>query len=80
MRMTKLIAATIASTLVATPVLANPASSLSVAKVRAASSAEGENKAVAGGAIIGVLAAAAVIGGIVIAADEGGDGDDSDSN
>lgn len=77
MRMTKLLAATIASTLVATPVLANPASSLSVAKVRAATNAKGENKAVAGGAIIGVLAAAAVIGGIVVVADEGGDGADS---
>lgn len=60
----KLLTAAAVASLAATPVLASPASSLSLSKARAATS--GENKSeVAGAVLIGVLATVALIGGAV---------------
>lgn len=69
MRMSKLVAVAAASSLFATPVLANAASPLSlsnVSSVKASTSAKKSNKA-APAVLIGVVAVAAVAGGIVAA-------------
>lgn len=71
MRMGKLMAAVAASSLIATPVMANSAAPLSVAKVanvKAATSTKKANK-LAPAILIGVLATVAIIGGAVVLAD-----------
>ncbi|WP_067737577.1 hypothetical protein [Novosphingobium naphthalenivorans] len=70
--MSKLLAAVAASSLLATPALANTAAPLSVAKVasvKASTSAKKSNK-LTPGVIVGVLAGAAVIGGVIAIADD----------
>lgn len=79
MRLNKLLAAVAASSLIATPALANGASSLSVAKAvnaKAATSAKKSNKLTGTTIAVAVLATAAIVGGIIAITD---DGDDSDS-
>ena len=75
MRLKKLLTAVAVSSLIATPALANEASSLSVAK--AATSAKKSNKLSGTTIAVGLLATAAVVGGILAITD---DNDDSDSN
>jgi hypothetical protein len=84
MRTSKLLMALAASSLMAAPAIAGPASSLSVAKAYSAktsTSAKKSNDLVGlfGGSLLlaGVVAAAVVVGAIVVVAD---DDDDSDSN
>lgn len=80
MRLKKLLAAVAASSLIATPALANGASSLSVAKAvnaKAATSAKKSNKLSGTTIAVAVLATAAIVGGIIAITD---DSDDSDSN
>lgn len=69
----KLMTAAAVTSLVAAPVIANPAASLSLSQVRSSTSAEDSSDASGGAVLIGVLATAAIIGGVVILAD----GDDS---
>ena len=64
----KLFTAVAVASLAATPVLASPASSLSISKVRAATSGKKSNE-VAAAALIGILATAALVGGAVVLAD-----------
>ncbi|UIJ47280.1 hypothetical protein LZK98_10220 [Sphingomonas cannabina] len=81
MRIRLLTSAAIALSLVATPVLANPAARLSVAnspQVRASSNVDGKSR-LTGSAWIGVVAALAVGAGAVVLALTTDD-DDSDSN
>lgn len=79
MRLAKILATAAMVSMTAAPaVAANGASKLSVAQsktVRASTNSRDANKAIASGAIIGVVAAAAIIGGIIIATDDGNDGD-----
>jgi hypothetical protein len=80
MRLKNLLTAVAVSSLVATPALANEASSLSVAKAvnaKAATSAKKSNKLSGTTIAVGLLATAAVVGGIIAITD---DNDDSDSN
>ncbi|MEO5493273.1 MAG: hypothetical protein ABIR08_04520 [Sphingomonas sp.] len=71
MRRNILSGAAVALSLVATPVLANPAASLSVAKSVRASSPSAKSNKLAGSSIIpAVLALAIVAGGIYIAVDD----------
>lgn len=80
MRLSKLLAAVAVSSLIATPALANEASSLSVAKAvnaKAATSAKKSNKLSGTTVAVAVLATAAVVGGIIAITD---DGDESDSD
>ncbi|RYE03312.1 MAG: hypothetical protein EOP61_05145 [Sphingomonadales bacterium] len=63
----KLLTAVAVASLAATPVLASPASSLSLSKARAATKGKKSNE-LAPAAIIGVLATAALIGGAVVLA------------
>lgn len=82
MRINKLVAALVASSLFATPVMASSASSLSVAQAvgaKAGTSAEKSSKLDATGTVVAVLAAAALVAGIVVIADGGGN-DSPDSN
>lgn len=81
MRFSKFLAAVAVSSLVATPVLAGEASSLSVANAvnaKASTSAKKSNKLDGGTLAISAIATAAVIGGVVALVDD--DDDDSDSN
>ncbi len=84
MKIASMFAAAAAMTLAAAPAMAapvaNPASSLSVAKwARAGTAAKGKSELAAPGAIIGlVLAAAVVAAGVIIVVDD--NDDDSDSN
>ena len=76
MRMSKLLTAVLASSLFATPVLANTAAPLSLANassVKASTSAKKSNKLTAG-LLVGVLSASAVVAGVIAAAQN------SDSN
>lgn len=68
----KLFTAAAVASLAATPVLANPASSLSLSKARTATSAKKSSEA-APAVLVGVLATVALIGGAVILAN----GDDT---
>ena len=81
MKKSVMLAAVAVASLVATPVLANPAASLSVAKATRAASPSGKKSQLAapGGIIAAVLVAGVVAGGIIIAVDDDDD-DDSDSN
>ncbi|MES2986279.1 MAG: hypothetical protein V4808_00090 [Pseudomonadota bacterium] len=63
----KLLTAAAVASLAATPVLASPASSLSLSKARAATKAKKSNE-VAPAVLIGVLATVAIIGGAVVLA------------
>ena len=60
----KLFTAVAVASLAATPVLANPASSLSLSKARVATKAKKSNE-LAPAVIVGVLATVAIIGGAV---------------
>lgn len=82
MRISKVVAAVVASSLFATPVMANTASSLSVAKAvgaKAGTPAGKSSKLTGSEVLIGVLATAAVIAGAVVAIDGSGS-DAPDSN
>jgi len=61
----KLLTAAAVASLAATPVLASPASSLSLSKARVATKGKKSNE-LAPAVLIGVLATAAIIGGAVI--------------
>ncbi|RYY25550.1 MAG: hypothetical protein EOP62_13065 [Sphingomonadales bacterium] len=63
----KLFTAAAVASLAATPVLANPASSLSLSKARAATSGKKSNE-LAPAVLIGVLATVAIVGGAVVLA------------
>lgn len=78
MRMSKLLAAVAATSLVATPALANTAAPLSVAKVASvkASTSSKKSSKLAPAVLIGVLATVAIVGGAVALADD----NNSDSN
>ncbi len=81
MRMGKLLAAVAASSLLATPVMANSASSLSVAKAvnaKASTSAKKSNKLAGDAVVIGIVGGAMAVGAILAVTDD--DHDDSDSN
>lgn len=83
MRISKLVAAMVASSLFATPVMANTASSLSVAKAmgaKAGTSAGKSSRLDGSETLIAVLAAAAVVAGIVVIAGGSGNNDAPDSN
>lgn len=76
MRMDKLLVGAIASLLVATPAMANPASSLSVAKAmnaKATTPSKKSSNLEGTSAILAALGAAAVIAAVVIIADDGDD-------
>lgn len=64
----KLLTAAAVASLAATPVLASPASSLSLSKARAATQGKKSNE-LAPAVLIGVLATVALVGGAVILAD-----------
>ena len=73
MRISNLLAAVAASSLIASPVLANSASPLSLANassVKASTSGKKSNK-LASGVLIGVLALAAVTGGVIAIVNNG---------
>ena len=79
MRVSKLVAAIVVSSLAVTPALAESASRLSVAKVanfKASTPSKKANRLDGTGTVVAVLAAAAVVGGAVIALDD----DNSDSD
>lgn len=81
MRMGKLLAAVAATSLLATPAMANSASSLSVAKAvnaKASTSAKKSNKLAGDAVVVGVVGAAMVAGAVLAITDD--DHDDSDSN
>ena len=63
----KLFTAAAVASLATAPVLAGPASQLSISKVRAATSSKGESE-LRPGVIVGVLATVALIGGATILA------------
>jgi hypothetical protein len=74
MRISKLVAAVVATSLFATPVLANTASSLSVAKAvgaKAGTSAKKSSRLTGAETVLAVLAAAAIAAGVAVAADSG---------
>jgi hypothetical protein len=80
MRMGKLLAAVAATSLLATPAMANSASSLSVAKAvnaKASTSAKKSNKLAGDAVVIGVIGAAMAAGAILAVTE---DDNDSDSN
>jgi hypothetical protein len=79
MRLAKFLTAVAVASMATAPVMAQSASKLSVSKAVKASTKTSESSELAGGALIGVLAAAAVIAGIVVAVG-GDDEDDADSN
>lgn len=75
MRLTHLLAAAAASSLIAAPAMANDASSLSVAK--AATSAKKSNKLAGDTILIGLVGGAMAVGTILAITD---DNDEADSN
>lgn len=80
MRLTKLLAATAAASLIAVPAMAKDASSLSVAKAvnaKAATSAKKSNKLAGDTVVIGVVGLAMATGAVLAITD---DDDDADSN
>lgn len=77
MRLTKVLLASVALSVTATPVLAAAKPAVQAVSQRAGAPVAKSEKALGGGVIVAVLAAAAVIAGIIIVAD---DDDDDDSN
>lgn len=63
----KLLTAAAVASLAATPVLASPASSLSLSKARAATKGKKSNE-MAGAVVVGILATVALVGGAVVLA------------
>lgn len=62
----KLLTAAAVASLATSPVIASPASSLSLSKARVATKGEKKSEVVGGAVLIGILATVAVIGGAVV--------------